>query len=246
MRRLTGAGLLLLALLIGLHPVARLLLGGGKSSWPRLDVLQIGRAMIVAAVAAAVGLLVAPIAPTVRLPLALGGFIVGFTGATGVAMLAYQLWRGRGRGRERERATGRLRPAIAAPLLIGYAAATIAVPLQLGLTNAVPVGARWWLLACVWAGFAVLAYAAERVTDGNSAGVLAVSAVAVFALAGAAVVGLASSFLVLIVPLLAILLLWQAIWSAVLHRFAAPAWLIALVGSLIVAWPIATALPVIG
>ena len=254
MRRLTGAGLLLLALLIGLHPVARLLLGGGKSSWPRLDggkaswprldVLQIGRAMIVAAVAAAVGLLVAPIAPTVRLPLALGGFIVGFTGATGVAMLAYQLWRGR--GRERERATGRLRPAIAAPLLIGYAAATIAVPLQLGLTNAVPVGARWWLLACVWAGFAVLAYAAERVTDGNSAGVLAVSAVAVFALAGAAVVGLASSFLVLIVPLLAILLLWQAIWSAVLHRFAAPAWLIALVGSLIVAWPIATALPVIG
>ena len=44
----------------------------------------------------------------------------------------------------------------------------------------------------------------------------------------------------------AVLLLWQAMWSAVLHRFAAPTWLIASVGSLLVAWPIATALPVIG
>jgi hypothetical protein len=46
------------------------------------------------------------------------------------------------------------------------------------------------------------------------------------------------------VPLLAILLLCQALWSAVLHRFSAPSWLVALVGSLLVAWPIATALPV--
>ena len=87
---------------------------------------------------------------------------------------------------------------------------------------------------------------AERVTGGNSVGVLVVSAVAVIALTCAAVVGLTSGFLLLIVPLLAILLLWQAVWSAVLHRFATPAWLIALVGSLLVAWPLATALPVIG
>ena len=65
------------------------------------------------------------------------------------------------------------------------------------------------------------------------------------ALTGAAVVGLTSTFVLLVVPLLAVLLLWQAIWSAVLHRFAAPKWLIALVGSLVVAWPIATALPMI-
>jgi hypothetical protein len=98
----------------------------------------------------------------------------------------------------------------------------------------------------LWAGFAVLAYAAERVTAGNSFGVLAVSAVAVVALTSAAVVGLTFGFVLLIVPLLAVLLLWQAIWSAVLHRFSAPAWLIALVGSLVVAWPLATALPIIG
>lgn len=52
--------------------------------------------------------------------------------------------------------------------------------------------------------------------------------------------------MLLVVPLLAILMLWQAIWSAVLHRFSAPAWLIAPVGSLLVAWPLAIALPVTG
>jgi hypothetical protein len=110
---------------------------------------------------------------------------------------------------------------------------------HLGLTHAVPAGAKWWLLALTWAGFGLLAYA------GRSAP-LAVSAVAVIALTGAAVVGLTFSFVLLVVPLLAVLLLGQAIWSAVLHRFATPAWLIAAMGSLVVAWPIATALPVIG
>jgi len=247
MRRLSAAGLLLLSLLVGLYPVARLVLGDGPPSWPRVAVPQIGRIMAVAAVAAVVAMLVAPIAPTIRLPLALGGFVVGFTTAAGAAMLAYQRWRGGTFSASAPLARPRgLRLAVATPLLIGYAAVTIAVPLHLGLTHALPVGARWWLLAFVWVGFAVLAYAAERVAGGNSFGVLAVSAVAVSALACAAVVGLTSSFLLLVVPLLAVLLLWQAIWSAVLHRFSAPPWLISLVGSLLVAWPIATALPVIG
>jgi hypothetical protein len=76
--------------------------------------------------------------------------------------------------------------------------------------------------------------------------VLTVSAVAVIALTGAAAIGFTSGFLLLVVPLLVVLLLWQAAWSAVLHRFSAPSWLISLVGSLVVAWPLATALPVIG
>lgn len=66
------------------------------------------------------------------------------------------------------------------------------------------------------------------------------------ALTGAAAVGFTSGFVLLVIPLLGILLLWQAAWSAVLHRFSAPSWLIALAGSLVVAWPLATALPVIG
>ena len=268
-RRVGGAAVLLLSLLIGLYPVARLLLGGARASWPRLSVPQVGPTVAVAAAAAAFAGLIAPFLPTNRLPLALGGYIVGFTAMAGAVILGYRRWRGAifpapapaspagplsdaasPAGPLSDAASvarpGMLRLVVAAPVLIGYAATAIALPLHLGLTHALPVGARWWLLAVMWAAFAVLAYAAERVTAGNSFGVLAVSAVAVIALTGAAVVGLTGGFLVLIVPLLAILLLWQAVWSAVLHRFSAPSWLIAIVGSLVVAWPLATALPMIG
>ncbi|MFB9361557.1 dienelactone hydrolase family protein [Actinoplanes nipponensis] len=242
-RRLAGAGALVLALLVGLYPLARLLFGDARSGWPRFPVARLGETVAVAAAAAAVGALLAPVLPTDDLPLAVGGYVVGFTGVAGALILGYHRWRGTSTPVERP---GRLRMAVATPVLIGYAATTIAVPMHLGLTAAIPVGARWWLLLLVWAGFAVLAYGALRLTAGNSIGVLCVSAVAVIALTGAAVAGLTNGFVLLVIPLLAVLLLWQAVWSAVLHRFAAPPWLIALVGSLIVAWPIATALPVIG
>ncbi len=244
-RRVGAAVLLLLAFLVGLYPIAWLVLGGRPPHWPRVAVSPLIRIVIVAAVAGLVAALVAPIAPTIRLPLALGGFVLGFTLTGGVAMLAYHRWRTGTLSATAPTTRPRgLRLAVATPVLIGYAAVAIALPLHLGVTNAVPVGARWWLLAAVWAGFALLAYAAECIAGGNSLGVLAVSAVAVVALAGAAIIGLTSGFLLLVVPLLAILLLWQATWSAVLHRFSAPSWLIAVVGSLLVAGPIATALPV--
>jgi hypothetical protein len=98
----------------------------------------------------------------------------------------------------------------------------------------------------VWAGFAILGYAAERIGGDNSLAVLAVSAVTVIALVGAAVVGLTSTFVLLVAPLLAVLMVWQAVWSAVLHRHGAPRWVIALAGSLLVAWPIAATLPLVG
>jgi hypothetical protein len=230
-----------------MYPVARLLLGAARGSRPRLLGQQIGVTVAVATPAAGIAALVAPLLPTNELPLAVGGYVVGFTGLTGAAILVYHRWRGPVFPAPTPvTPPGGRRLAVATPLLIGYAATTIAVPTHLGLTHALPVGARWWLLLLVWAGFAVLAYAAERITAGNSFGVLAVSAVAVVALTGAAVVGLTSGFVLLVVPLLAVLLAWQAAWSALLHRFATPAWLISLVGSLLVAWPIATALPVIG
>jgi hypothetical protein len=241
-RRMTGAALLLLALLAGLYPLARLLFGCPQGSWPRLPSSGFGRTVVVGVLATAVAALIAPLLPSNRLPLAVGGYVVGFTAVAGVALLGYH--RRRGSSQPVERA-GRLRLAVATPVLLAYAMTAIALPTHLGLTHAVPVGARWWLLALVWAGFAVLAYAAERVTGGNSIGVLTISALAMIALTGAAILGLTSGFVLLVVPLLAVLLGWQAIWSAMLHRFAAPTWLIALVGSLVVAWPIATALPVI-
>ena len=254
LRRPAAAGLLLLSLLAGMYPLAYLLFGApsvrGSTGTP-----PITRIVAVAGVASIVGMLLAPFLPTVRLPLAIGGYVVGFTATTGLVMLA---WAHRRRAAPPVEASvggevanpvgglGRWRLIVAGTVLIPYSAATIVIPLQLALTHAVPVGKRWWLAVFVWVGLAVLAYAAERTAAGNRLGVLAVSAVAVVALTAAAIVGLTSSFVLLVVPLLAVLMLGQAIWSDVLHRFSAPAGLIAVVGSLLVAWPVAVALPVIG
>jgi dienelactone hydrolase len=256
-RRPTATVLLLLAFLVGLYPLAQLLLGNGPGRWPRVVVAQTGRSAAVAGVSAVAATAVAPVAPTTRLPLAIGGFLVGFTLTAGLTMLGYRQWRSRWRGSAAVATTtadvgpttanlgpGRLRLALATPVLIGYAGAAIAVPLHLGLTQALPVGARWWLLLFVWAGFAVLTYAAETVSGGNSFAVLAVFGVMVIALSAAAVVGPASSFLLLVIPLLAVLLLCQTGWNAVLHRFSAPIWLLSGIGSVLVAWPLAIALPI--
>ena len=61
----------------------------------------------------------------------------------------------------------------------------------------------------------------------------------------AAVTGLTHGFLVLILFPLVGLLLWQALWSVFLNRFGAPVWTIALTGSIVVAWPLAMALPLV-
>jgi hypothetical protein len=202
----------------------------------------LGRAAVAAIAAGAVAVFAARVLPTSRLPIAIGGFLVGYTvvaGAlltAGARLIAYGKWQPAPDAR-----SGGWR---GVPL-IGYAVAAIALPIGLGLTHAVPVGPRWWLLPVIWAGFAVLAYGTERVTGGNSLGGLLVSAVIVAGLAGAAMAGLTHGFILLAVPPLALLFTWQALWSAVLNRYAAPPWLTAVTGSVIVAWPIAIALPLL-
>ncbi len=234
LRRLTAAGVLLLGLLLGFPSLVRLLLGSARSA-PG-PATHLGQVAAVAGGAALPAVFVAPLLPTVRLPLDLGGHVAGFTAVRGVAILAYLRSLASDRG-------GR-RAWLAGPLLIAYAGLMIAVPLQLGFTHAVPAGPRWWLLPVVWAGFAVLAYATGHLSGGAFRGDLIVSAIAVVALTAAAVAGLASGFLLLVVPLLALLLLIQAGLAVVLRRSTAPSWLIALTGSLLVAWPIATTLPI--
>jgi dienelactone hydrolase len=266
-RRLGGAAALLLALIVGLYPVAWLLLGDTRRPGPRLTLRRLAGEVAVAAVACAIAAVVARWLPTNRLPLAVGNYVIGYTALAGTALLAYRKWRpttaepapslppsarptalpARPTALPARPTALPARPTeLAAPLLVGYAIAAVAVPLQLGLTHVVPVGARWWLLALVWAGLGLLAYAGDRLTGGNLVGTLAVSAVAVAVLTAAAATGITYGFVLLVVPLLAILLAWQAIWGAVLRRFAAPPWLIAAVGGLIVAWPVATTLPITG
>jgi hypothetical protein len=190
--------------------------------------------------AAFVAALVAGRLPTSRLPIAIGGFLVGYAAVVGVLLVAYGKWRRPMHPAGPPRRGGRLVP------LVAYAVAAIAVPTHLGLTHAVPVGARWWLLPVVWAGFAVLGYGTERATGGHPLGVLGVSAVVVIVLTGAAMTGLTHGFVLLAVPPLVLLFGWQAWWSGVLNRVGAPAWVIALVGSVVVAWPLAIALPLVG
>ncbi|MBU2664888.1 alpha/beta fold hydrolase [Actinoplanes bogorensis] len=235
---------------------------------------RFGRVAAVAAGAAVLAVLVAPFLPSTRLQL--GGFTAGFTGLMGVAVLAYL--------RKPFSPPGGVRSLLAAPVLIAYTAAAIALPLQLGFTHAIPVGPRWWLLVLVWAGFAVLAYATGRLDSGSAPAYasgrlgngsapadasgrlgngsvrasasgragggsvradLIVSAIAVAGLTAAAVTGLTSGFLVLVVPLLVVLMLIQCALNAILRATGSPPWLIALPGALLVAWPIATTLPVV-
>ncbi|WP_194821149.1 dienelactone hydrolase family protein [Micromonospora sp. S-DT3-3-22] len=253
--RLVPAGLLLLGFGLGFVPLAALLTGH-RPPRPRRG-LPVAPAPVVLAVATAatgLGVLIAPVLPTTRLPLAVGGYLTGFLLVTGVLLAAarHVPLRLFGTGPAAPAATGGavpaggrtpLRPVVAALLLTGYAVAAVAVPIHLGLTWALPVGARWWLLPVVAVGCLVFLAGAELVTQGRSWRYAAVGALAVPALGGAAVVGLAPGFVLLVVPLFVVLLGWQAAWAAVLRRAGAPRWAPAVVGAVLVAWPVATALP---
>jgi dienelactone hydrolase len=228
-------------------------IGTGQIGTGQIGTGQIGTALI-ASVAAAGAVLLAPRLPTERLPIAIGGFIVGYTAVIGVVLTAYGMWR-----KPAPTPGPRIAGWRSAPL-VAYAAAAIAVPTHLGLTHAVPVGARWWLIPVLWAGFALLAYGTERsVARGagtpagagraigrHTVGVLGVSAIVVVALTGAAATGLTHGFVLLAVPPLVLLFGWQALWSAMLNRLGTPTWVIALTGSVVVAWPLGTALPLVG
>ncbi|MGB2567511.1 alpha/beta hydrolase [Micromonospora citrea] len=238
--RPASAGLLLLGAGLGFVPLVGLLLGRRRPSPLR----PVPPTPVVAAVAVGVGVGVAALAPTARLPLAVGGYVTGFLLVTGgLLVAAARRWPLPGPAAAPVGHRRDARSVVAGVLLTGYAVCAVAVPIHLGLTSALPVGARWWLLPLVAAGCLTFLAGAELVTGGRSWRYAAVGASAVLALTGAAVVGLAPGFVLLVVPLFAVLVAWQAAWAAVLRRAGAPRWLPALVGAVLLAWPVATTLP---
>ncbi|WP_245716414.1 hypothetical protein [Micromonospora humi] len=192
--------------------------------------------------AAGLGAALAAPLPTARLPLAVGGHVAVFLLLTGVLLAGAHLLFRPGRPPAGD-TVGPLRAAVPAVVLLGYAAAAVALPLHLGFTSAAPVGARWWLLPLVALCCLAFLLGAELVAEGRGGRYAAIGGIAVVVLAGAAVTGLAPGFVLLVVPLFAALVAWQAAWAGVLRRRGAPWWLPAAVGAVLLAWPVATTLP---
>jgi dienelactone hydrolase len=250
--RLAGAALLVFAFAVGLVPVAALLLGrraragtapaGGGAPVRGLALLGLG------VLASGVAATVAAVLPTNRLPLAVGGYVSGFLLVTGVLTMVGQRWlpattRAPVTVDEEVGSRPPTRTTVAALALAAYAILAVALPIHLGLTSAWPVGARWWLLPVVLGACLLFLLGVELVAAGRTWRRLLVVAVAVVVLSTAAVVGLAPGFVLLVVPLFAVLLGWYVLWAAVLRRYATPRWLPALVGAALLGWPIATTLP---
>ncbi|WP_435586630.1 alpha/beta fold hydrolase [Micromonospora aurantiaca (nom. illeg.)] len=235
--RPAGAGLLLAGFALGFVPLAALLPRRARAGTggPRT-----GRWLAATVPAAGVGAVLAALLPTARLPLAVGGYVAVFLLLTGVLLAAAARFT---QPRRSPATGGGVRSAVVAVVLLGYAVLAVALPLHLGLTSTVPVGARWWLLPLVTFCCLTFLLGAERLTDGHGVRYAATGGIAVLVLAVAAVAGLAPGFVLLVVPLFAALVAWQAAWAVVLRRRAAPWWLAPSVGAVVLAWPIATTLP---
>lgn len=257
---LVPAGLLVLGAVLGFWPLALALLSQSRGTTSRGPtppytagkrvVPPHGRMLLVAVLVPVVAVLVARLLPFDRLPLAVGGDVAGFLAVTGLLLTCGAVVLGRsstpGGPSAAPRGPGRrTQPWLAGVLLAAYAVAAVAVPLTLGFTRAVPAGDRWWLLPLVVASCWLFMVGAELLTGGGL--VRAVPyAIAVLVLTAAALVGVAPGFVLLVVPLFGLLLAWQFGWSLVLDRLAAPAWLVALVGAVLVGWPVVTTLPLTG
>ncbi|MEV7328812.1 alpha/beta fold hydrolase [Micromonospora sp. NPDC093244] len=258
--RLAGAALLLVAFGVGVVPLAALLLPRRPTGGPPADpvpatagglpglVEAVPALLGLAAVAAGVGAVAAAVLPTARIPLAVGGYVSVFLLVTGLLVLVGHRWLPGGRQATPTSGSGqavaaRPRAVVAALALTGYAVLSVALPIHIGLTSALPVGSRWWLLPLVVASCLLFLLGVEVVAAGRAGRHLLVVAVTVLVLTGSALVGLAPGFVLLVVPLFVVLLGWHAAWAAVLRRYAVPRWLLATLGAVLVGWPIATTLP---
>jgi hypothetical protein len=123
------------------------------------------------------------------------------------------------------------------------AGAAVVVPVHAGLTSAVPHGAHRWLVALLVPATAALLGGAHAVAGQPAWAGAALAAVCLPVLVAAAV-GLAPGFLGLVAPLIGALLAVHLLLAAAARLAGAPWWRTVPAGALIVAWPVATALPI--
>jgi hypothetical protein len=244
-RRVAGGAATLAGLLLILIVFA-ILLGPAKpgdtpapepSSSARETRLWLGIAVVAGPVVGLVGGVLGARA----LPAAVTGYLVGYFGGFGATLTMAAAVAGR---RRRAGVTPQW-TASAVGLAVGLAAAggaAVLVPVHLGLTAMVPHGAaRWGLVA-------VLALAAALLLHGAHAVVRWPWAAAVLAFAGlpvpvAALVGAAPGFLIVVSPLIGALFAVYLALAAVAHRAGLPAWWAIPAGAVVIAWPVAAALP---
>lgn len=264
--RLWPAGLVLVGLLVGFVPVAGLALRGVPPRPPTAalvaspapaspgpaDSMRVGPVppdLVRPAIALAGGLLagagVGLLAPDPSLGFAVGGYGAMVVAAVGLAALGLAAsrtvgWRADPATADRPR--DRWLPARVA-LLVGYATAMVVVPIQVGLTWVMPTWPRLVPLLASLAAAWLLFGAAERLGLGRWYWHAVVLAAPLGLLTALTVVGAASPFLVLVLPLLAALLAIGAGAAAVVRRFAVPWWLTAAVAAPPFAWVAATTFP---
>jgi dienelactone hydrolase len=233
--RLWPAGLLLLGLLVGFVPLAGLLFRRPAAVAPRVTPVGPARVGVAMGAGLGAGAVVGVVANEPVLGLAVGGY-------TAVVLLAFGVAIALAAGRPR---FGRPAWSMLARvgLLAGYATAMVAVPIQVGLTWVVPNVARLVPLVAVGVAVWVLFGAAERVAGGWWYLHGAVLAAAVGLLLALTVTGFGPGFLLLVLPLLVGLLAIGAGVAAVLRRLAVPPWLAAAVAAPVLAWTVATTLP---
>jgi pimeloyl-ACP methyl ester carboxylesterase len=136
-----------------------------------------------------------------------------------------------------------LAPIAAKGWALPYAFVTIAAPVHFGVTHSWPSGWRWPLMAVTIAGCFAFGWAVMFLSGGRFWRHVGISAAAVALLTIAAFAGLTPGFLQLVLPLLAVLLGWQSLWFGILTQAGAKPWLAVLAAAIPVAWPLATALP---
>ncbi|MBF9127707.1 hypothetical protein I0C86_01655, partial [Plantactinospora sp. S1510] len=122
------------------------------------------------------------------------------------------------------------------------AGAAIVVPIHLGLTSVLPHGSRWWLIGLLALATGVLLGGVNAIARPPWS--VAVLVAVCLPLPAAATVGLAPGFLALVTPLIAALLALYLLVAGVAWLTGMPWWRTIPAGAVLVAWPVATALPI--